>query len=900
MINRRLKIVRFFILSAIFLFICSCVKSVSEAATAQRSFMQSRVITTDSSYSTSSEIDVTIDLNGGTATWFNNSSYADCWNGPYIFLYDDSKTSLSDYNLTTLWGYNTDINVLKYGGGRGVHFRTAGTRYNFKQIIEGEWKYYWATANQLSKITGTSVSGSNITIKYSFDVQGATPYLILPQVTKAGYEFTGWTVKTESNWYAYEYDETTGKERCRYTDKVGTVSTYPIKDASGKTWYLLDMGQYCSYDTVTANFKASDYTVKYNGNGATSGSTVNSIHSIGVAKNLTTNGFTRTGYRFAGWSTRATGAVAYSNGQSVTNLTTTGGTIVNLYAKWTPNTYTVVYNGNGATGGSTANSAHTYDVAKNLTANGFTRTGYTFMGWSTSANGSIAYSNQKSVKNLTTTHGGKITLYAKWEDKTVPAATISVKPSSWGYQSIVTVSGSDLGSGVAKIEIYRIGKSSDVNVKSQSYSALKQASLSFTHTYEGVYQYYSVVYDMKGNKYKTSVATVYVDRTKPVIDVINIPDEWVTRGSFVIDADISDVLSGIRSQSITVDELAVLKGHRLTEDGIYNVKFDATDKAGNANNVTMQVKIDSTPPEIKADIPEGWITDMTYTFHVDVTDNLSGVKEYKIMCAGEELSNDYVITENGNYVFTIIAYDVAGNMAVKSYRIKMDHTPPLIQDNDSNIKSGRIDYIATDEHSGLASFKLYDFDGNEHAAYDTVTGILNYMSFYTYKTEFYLEAYDNAGNVSTLKVETPYNFTMKAELFGERSYKDEFIGYKVGDELTLNIKTYGYVDTVEVIFTPKLNREALKEGYDMDRSLANDLHFILKPVKEEDEFQYVFKLPEMKEFAETVKRLKEDYTVKIIGYRNGYKKGEVLDLPVVNGAYIKSQIMKHFYTIIIE
>src|SRR5574344_980213 len=36
-----------------------------------------------------------------------------------------------------------------------------------------------------------------------------------------------------------------------------------------------------------------------------------------------------------------------------------------MYSAW--NTYTVVYNGNGATGGSTANSSHTYNTAKALT-----------------------------------------------------------------------------------------------------------------------------------------------------------------------------------------------------------------------------------------------------------------------------------------------------------------------------------------------------------------------------------------------------------------------------------------------------------------------------------------------------------------------------------------------------
>lgn len=88
---------------------------------------------------------------------------------------------------------------------------------------------------------------------------------------------------------------------------------------------------------------------------------------------------------------------------------------ITLYAKWTANIYTVKYNGNGATSGSTASSTHTYNSAKTLTANGFTRAGYTFTGWNTKADGTgTAYANQASVKNLTTAAGSTVTLYAQW------------------------------------------------------------------------------------------------------------------------------------------------------------------------------------------------------------------------------------------------------------------------------------------------------------------------------------------------------------------------------------------------------------------------------------------------------------------------------------------------------
>ena len=56
----------------------------------------------------------------------------------------------------------------------------------------------------------------------------------------------------------------------------------------------------------------------------------------------------------------------------------------------------------------------TYDEAKNLTKNTFTKTNYTFTGWNTKADGSgTNYTDEQSVKNLATS--GEVTLYAKWQ-----------------------------------------------------------------------------------------------------------------------------------------------------------------------------------------------------------------------------------------------------------------------------------------------------------------------------------------------------------------------------------------------------------------------------------------------------------------------------------------------------
>jgi uncharacterized repeat protein (TIGR02543 family) len=85
-----------------------------------------------------------------------------------------------------------------------------------------------------------------------------------------------------------------------------------------------------------------------------------------------------------------------------------------FYAKWTPITYTVQYNANGGTG-TTASSAHTYGTARTLSANGFTRTGYTFGGWAAQADGGgTGYTDEQSVSDLSSTQDATVNLYAKW------------------------------------------------------------------------------------------------------------------------------------------------------------------------------------------------------------------------------------------------------------------------------------------------------------------------------------------------------------------------------------------------------------------------------------------------------------------------------------------------------
>lgn len=326
----------------------------------------------------------------------------------------------------------------------------------------------WKANSYTIKFNGNgSTGGSTASMTMTYDV---AKNLTANGFTKSGYHFTGWNTKADGSGTSY-YDKQSVKNLTSVSG--GTVTLYAQWDTNSytiafngngntgghtssmtmkfdvsknlnangytrtgytfKNWNKNASGSSTNYTnkqsvknltttngatvTLYAQWTPNSYTIKFNGNGATSGSTASMSMTYDVAKNLTANGFKKTGYVFDGWSTNSSGTgTSYTDRQSVKNLTSTNGGTVTLYAKWKPITYTIKFDGNGATSGSTASMSMTYNVAKNLTDNGFVRASYKFTGWNTKSDGSgTSYTNKQSVKNLTTTNGATITLYARWE-----------------------------------------------------------------------------------------------------------------------------------------------------------------------------------------------------------------------------------------------------------------------------------------------------------------------------------------------------------------------------------------------------------------------------------------------------------------------------------------------------
>ena len=110
---------------------------------------------------------------------------------------------------------------------------------------------------------------------------------------------------------------------------------------------------------------------------------------------------TRTGYTFDGWDPVLPDTMPAED--------------ITLTAQWTANTYTVSYDVNGGVG-TMDQTSHTYDVATNLSTNGFTKTGYIFVGWNSESNGTgDSYPDEENVINLSSIDGATVILYAQWE-----------------------------------------------------------------------------------------------------------------------------------------------------------------------------------------------------------------------------------------------------------------------------------------------------------------------------------------------------------------------------------------------------------------------------------------------------------------------------------------------------
>lgn len=160
-----------------------------------------------------------------------------------------------------------------------------------------------------------------------------------------------------------------GVASCAWTPSA--AGTYIVKaHYSGDTYY--------SATTSATQSVSVRAVITYNTNNGVGTIPTQSIYSGSALTLPAGTGLSKSGYTFGGWSLTETGTAVTSPYSPSASRT--------LYAVWTGNQYTITYNENGGTGTQTAGSYTTGAAATSLPATStFSRTGYSFGGWATSA-----------------------------------------------------------------------------------------------------------------------------------------------------------------------------------------------------------------------------------------------------------------------------------------------------------------------------------------------------------------------------------------------------------------------------------------------------------------------------------------------------------------------------------
>ena len=262
----------------------------------------------------------------------------------------------------------------------------------------------WEPVTYTITYTYNEADGGELRASDSYTV-GTGP-LTLPVPTREGYEFAGW----------FDNPQLSGSP-------VGTTIT-PTADQD-----------------LYAGWSGNTYTIIYNYNGADSAaSPASTQYTSGLATvTLPTPG--KTGFTFAGWfeSADLTGnavSTPYTTSQNRT-----------LHAKWEAVQYTVTYNKNLLVSGNTIKASgdvpvdgNTYvlgdTVAILANSGGLNRLGYTFVGWTTSQDGT----GTALQSGQTLTMGAQdINLYPQWQANTYTitynlnggSGSLASAPTSW-------------------------------------------------------------------------------------------------------------------------------------------------------------------------------------------------------------------------------------------------------------------------------------------------------------------------------------------------------------------------------------------------------------------------------------------------------------------------------------
>lgn len=225
--------------------------------------------------------------------------------------------------------------------------------------------------------------------------------------TRDGYTFVRWDTAKDGSGTAYG-------------EGKNGVGRYTMKPA-GNDLYAI--------------WQANPASIRYRDDWGATGSTPDTTGVTGQNVTIAQNGFTRPGYTFTGWARdRRTNPSLQPGGR----YTLTPGTTT-LWAQWKADPAHLIYNSNSGSTSQTRRTDGVVDQTLTVIANPFTRSGYTFTGWNTQADGrGKAYTAGNGFRLVADAKSNPVNtsvLYAQWR---INRVTLKFDPNggTGGYPDI--------------------------------------------------------------------------------------------------------------------------------------------------------------------------------------------------------------------------------------------------------------------------------------------------------------------------------------------------------------------------------------------------------------------------------------------------------------------------------
>ena len=225
--------------------------------------------------------------------------------------------------------------------------------------------------------------------------------------TRDGYTFVEWNTKAD-----------------------GTGGHYGKGTNGVAKWTMLPAG-----NDLYAIWQANPASIQYRDDYGATGSTPDTTGVTGQNVTIARNGFTRPGYTFTGWARdRRTNPSLQPGGR----YTLTPGTTT-LWAQWKADPAHLIYNSNSGSTSQTRRTDGVVDQTLTVIANPFTRSGYTFTGWNTQADGrGKAYAAGNGFRLVADAKSNPVNttvLYAQWRINRV-ALKFDPNGGTGGYPDI--------------------------------------------------------------------------------------------------------------------------------------------------------------------------------------------------------------------------------------------------------------------------------------------------------------------------------------------------------------------------------------------------------------------------------------------------------------------------------